>query len=490
MLACMAIVSMAASQSSDDVRYGSPSIGLFEEFGSLQSGRFSAAGPFQHEWVDHFGAYFVENVAVGDRLDISVGLGGIFQFQKPEVTSASWGGSQYKNFFVGPSRATLTYKVGNSETPWLKLGAGMFPFKYNPNAANLGEYLFRTNPYPNYIMTGGYSIVNNSGAYLQGGNAEFLLGNLSFNLLLITETTMPPLYDGSIAGLAKYVVADGLLELGAGVNFKRILPVRPSRTTPELVKNAYFKKGGVWYTANTNDYRGRMDFAASRGLAADSIHYKAILDSVTFWTTTDSVADPAGGAGKVPYVHPKYEYFSASGTVVMARFSFDPKKLFASEVMGAEDLKIYGEAALLGVKDYPVFFDNKAERIPMMLGFNLPAFHWLDLLALQVEYYGSPYINSTERVATVGMPQPFMPRGTDSTYSKNSYYDAAGKDNLSWSLLLKKEIFPGVTLFSQVARDHLRLVSLNTWFGPALESDENLGTSKDWYWMCQIGIGI
>jgi len=479
----------------------------------LQSGRFSAAGPFQHEWVDHFGAFFTEEAAIGDHLDIAVGLGGVFQFQKPEVTSAGWGGSQYKNFFVGPSRATLTYTAGGAEggaadvraggraagkQPWLKISAGMFPFKYNPDAGNLGEYLFRSNPYPNYLMTGGYAIIDNAGAYLQGANAEFRTGGFTFNLLAITETSMPPLYDLSLAALAKYTAGNGWLEVGAGIEGKRLIPVRPSRTEPQQAKNAYFQKAGVWYTGNTNEYRGRMDFAAAHQQTEDSARYRAILDSVTYWTTTDSTANPATGA-MVPYVHPDYQYYTAAGTILMGRFSLDPKRWFAWEenggasrpgILGREDLKFYGEAALLGWKDYPVFYASKADRIPVMLGFNLPAFGWLDLFAIQVESFRSPYINSTERVATVGMPQPFLPRGADSSYSRNAYYDAAGKDDLSWSLLLKKEILPGVTLYSQVARDHLRMVSLNTWFGPALESDENLATSKDWYWMCRIGIGI
>jgi hypothetical protein len=490
-------VAIGLSEATEEIQYKQPVLGLFQEAGMLQSGRFSAAGPFQQEWVDHFGAYFIEEVAVNDRLDVAVGLGGIFQFQKPEVTASGWGGSQYKNFFVGPSRATLSYTVGKLESPWLKIHAGMFPFKYNPDAANLGEYLFRSNPYPNYIMTGGYSIVNNSGAYLQGANAEFLFGNLTLNLLVISETTMPPLYDWSVAGLAKYQVGEGLLELGAGVEFKRLIPVRPSRTTPTRMKNAYFQKNGQWYTGSTNDYQGRMDFAASKNNVADSAKYRAILDSVVYWTTTDSVVDIVSG-NKVAYNHPDYEYFSSAGTVITGRFSLDLKKLFSSgassetssEIMGPADLKLYGEVALLGIKDYPVFYNHKVDRMPMMLGVNLPAFHWLDLFAVQVEYYQSPYINSTERVATVGLPQPFMPRGVDTTYSRKAYYDASENDNFSWSVLLKKEIIPGVTLYSQFARDHLRLVSLNTWFGPALESDENLGTSKDWYWMCQIGIGI
>lgn len=477
------------SGAADGIHHGAPTLGLLQEFGMLQSGRFSAAGPFTREWVDHFGAFFGQEAVIGERLEIAVGLGGIFQFQKPEEVSAGWGGSQYRNFFIGPTQATLAYRIGDPERPWLKASLGIFPFKYNPDAANLGEYLFRSNPYPNYIMTGGYAVINNASAYLQGARAVMRTGRFTLDLLAITETTMPPLYDWSLAALAGYRSESGLLELGAGVNFKRLIPIRPSRTAPEQVRNAYFKKGDRWYSGNTSEYKGRMDFAAAHGRAEEAAAHKAVLDSVTYWTTTDSVADPVSGS-RVPYRHPDYRYYSASGTVMMARISLDPKKFLPWDVLGPEDLKLYGEAALLGWKDYPVFYGRKADRLPLMAGFNLPAFRWLDLFAVQVEYYPSPYINSTERVATVGMPLPFVPRGNDPIYSENAFYDVTEKDNYSWSILMRKEILPGVTLYSQFARDHLRLVSLNTWFGPALETDENLGTEKDWYWMVQVGIGI
>lgn len=487
----LVVVAAAAPSRAGAIKYGEPSISLLQEFGMLQSGRFSSAGPFRQEWVDHFGSFYSQEAQIGENLDISVGMGGIFQFQKPEEVSASWGGSQYRNFFIGPSRATLGYRAGDPGDPWLRLGFGMFPFKYNPDAANLGEYLFRSNPYPNYLMTGGYAVINNAAAYLQGGSAQMKFGNLDLQLLLVTETTLPPLYDWSLAALASWKTAEGLLEVGGGVNFKRVLPIRPSRTRPEQARNAYFRRGGTWYTGSLNEYRGRMDFATRSGRAEEAATWKAVLDSVTAWIAQDTAA----GAPPAAYKQGEHGYFSSAGTVLMGRFSLDPKPLlprgvFGKGRFGPQDLKLYGEAALLGLKDYPVFYEDKLQRLPAMLGLNLPAFGLLDLFAVQVERYRSPYLNSTERVATAGLPQPYMPRGTDTTLSRDAYYDAGERDDFSWSVLLKKEILPGVTLYSQFARDHLRLVSLNTWFGPALETDENLGSEKDWYWMVQVGIGI
>ena len=470
----LAAGAIPGSAESVPVRIGTPSAGLFQEIGMLESGRFSSAGPFRDEWVDHFGAWFLERAYLGENLEIAVGMGGVFQYQKPEVASAGWGGSQYRNFFAGPSQATLAWRAPKAG---LTATLGMLPFKYNPEAANLGEYLFRSNPYPGYLVTGGYAVVGAADAYLQGALAEMALGNFKVTLAALTETGFPPLYDGSLAALGSWTSGDGSLTLGAGVNCKRILQVRPSRTSPRQSRNAYFRKGGAWYTGNSNYYRSRLEFAASRHLASDSAYWKSALDSVTSWTA-DTVSPP------------DYRYYSAAGTIAMARFTLDPKPWFASGALGPADLKVYAEAALLGVKDYPVFYPEKADRLPVMFGINLPAFRWLDRFAVQGEWHRSPWLNSTERVATVGLPQPFMPRGNDTAFSRDAWYDAARRDDWSWSVLLEKAVMPGLTLSAQAARDHLRLVSLNTWFGPGLEADENLASSKDWYWMCRIGFAI
>ncbi len=83
----------------------------------------------------------------------------------------------------------------------------------------------------------------------------------------------------------------------------------------------------------------------------------------------------------------------------MARASFDIKGIFPMDFLGEEDLKIYGELAILGLKDYPGHYNDFSKRIPMMLGFNLPFFGLLnlflprftklDVLKLELEYQGT-----------------------------------------------------------------------------------------------------
>jgi hypothetical protein len=494
---CLALP--ASGQDGPVIRYEPLSIGAFSEFGVIQGGRFgSKPSAFRDEWVDHFGAYLAQRASIDDRWFVHVGIGGVFQYQKPEVVNAEWGGTQYRSFFIGPSIAEVEYEVldAHGEAASWRVGMGMFPVKYNPDAANLGEYLFRTGPYPTYILNGGYVYVNGANASLQGAKSRFTLGNLSADVFLTTETTMPPLYDLSLAGIIKYRAVDGLLDLGAGINFRRLIPIHPSRTSVETPDNGYFRgPDGKHYSGNHAYYRNRSDFYSARlagsvGNPQDSAHYadryeaaKAAFDSVRAWTDT-------GSAG---YINPAYSYYTQSGVILNAMAAVDLKKLLpASALLGPNDLRVYAEAALLGVRNYPVFYRNRMDRVPVMLGINLPGFRVLDLVAVQYEYFPSPHVNSFDAAVRSNGAIPQFVEGNDNLLSRREYADGLSRDNHSWSVLLRREVTRGFTVSAQAARDHIRSVSESTWAGPALDPNAILyGNGRNhWYWMIQFGIGI
>lgn len=468
------------------VRYAPLSIGAFSEFGMLQGGRFGATAPFRDEWVDNFGAYVSQSVSVGDRWFVNVGLGGIFQFQKPEEINAEWGGTQSRNFFAGPTVADVEYEFMPGSGRSLRVGAGLFPYKYNRDAANLGEYLFRAGPYPTYILTGGYSFVNSASAPLQGLKARFESGNLTLDAFLLTETVMPPLYDLSLAAVARYRAFDGLLDLGAGVNFKRIVPVRPSRTTLKdpFHNNAYFRgPDGEYYAGNLAYYRNERDFYQQ-----DTVRYaleyqraQARYDSVSAWTS-----------GNGPFV-PEYDYYTQAGTLVTVTAALNLKKLLPETGwFGPEDLRVFSEVAVLGVRNYPVFYEKRTERMPVMVGLNLPGFGLLDLLTVQYEYFASPHRDSyLESIQSNGATPDFV-AGNDDLMSRNRYGDGLSRDDHSWSVLARKTLVRGVTLSAQAARDHARMVSHAFYAGPGLAPNSIFYTTdkQNWYWMVQLGFGI
>ena len=80
--------------------------------------------------------------------------------------------------------------------------------------------------------------------------------------------------------------------------------------------------------------------------------------------------------GQNAYVDPSLPdstgHYTFAGTKLMARASFDFKpffKSFSDRFLGPNDLKIYSEAAILGVKDYPGYYSKLRDRIPRMIGF-------------------------------------------------------------------------------------------------------------------------
>jgi hypothetical protein len=132
----------------------------------------------------------------------------------------------------------------------------------------------------------------------------------------------------------------------------------------------------------------------------------------------------------------------------MQRLSFDPKPLFGNPaILGSEDLRIYCELAVLGVKNYPKYYEDILKRIPIMAGINLPAFNILDILSLEVQYYGKERINSWGYRKSL-MPLPEDPYFGDTL---NNQYELS---NWKWGLYAKKTLFNTFDIVAYIGRDH------------------------------------
>ena len=518
-LGLTAVITHAA----DEVIIKPLNVGAFEEFGTVQGGLYSnsidgsltthGSGNVsigEQEWVDHFGAFISQEAVVNGRLHLSGGFGGVFQFRKPEVIDPSFKSSQGKAFFIGPTQTEAVYHFGDPEKPWLKLGAGMFPYKYNPEAWNLGEYLFRSTPYPTTVTTGGYAIINSAAAVLEGFKANFQRGNFKLDALLTTETTLAPYYDWSLSLIGDYSVAGGLLDLGAGVRFDRLIPVKPSRTRPHTQNNSYFtvsikdttgKVTNRDYVGNADYYGNQSAFYTTRDSLRAQGYGRDQKIVTTLFAESDSARsvfqpvpdDTTGLTMKMNGV----DYFTSGGILLMARATLDAKKFFDARMLGSEDLKIYAEMDVLGVKNYPIFYKSMFDRMPVMMGVNLPCFQWLDLLALQVEYFHSPWANNTfsfgngDRSYKWVINTPYLPTGDENDpLSKNDYSDQINNNHWKWSVLAKKNIRKRLTVSVQAANDHLRLPSSQDFYGPQYEPNEITAFKDSWYWMTQFSWGI
>ncbi len=487
-------LTFAAAEEDSAVVYKPLQFGGVQEFGSIvrgavanEVGKLTSTDPkaqLHNEWVDHFGTFVEQDVLVDRRLELKVGLGGVFEFPKPEYVISTYGSSMYKLFFFGPSVAKAMYAFGNPDAPVLSLGGGLFPYKYNSDAADLGEYLFRSGPYPTYIMTGGVTFINDNSAYLQGFQANLHLGNLKVDALLTTETSLPPLYDLSLAVVGDYSIADGLVDVGAGVNFKRMIPINPDRTQRKTNpdgsiawQNVYFTRNGKQYYGDAEYYRAQKNFYTRIHDSVSATQYQSIADSIVVWE--DSTKSGYVGAGD-------RNYYTPAGTIFMARASLDLKKIIPVE-MGAAPVKLFVEAAVLGWKEYPIFYEDRWKRAPIMLGAHLPTFGLLDQLTVQFEYFNSPWSNNTYNLGSKNMAIPNFPDGLEPMFSTTTYNDAADDDNLAWAVLLRRQIYPHLNLSAQLARDHLRTIGTNWFYGGRLEPSEVLFENSQWYWMVQLG---
>ena len=84
------------------------------------------------------------------------------------------------------------------------------------------------------------------------------------------------------------------------------------------------------------------------------------LDSLKKYLGDPDSAKECDRIGMGEGLHTKY-YYDKSGVKLMARAAFDPKPLFGieeHEQFKDADLKLYTEAAILGVKNYPLTYEE------------------------------------------------------------------------------------------------------------------------------------
>ncbi len=330
-------------------------------------------------------------------------------------------------FMYYPTRGEGSYLFGDTARPFLTIGVGYFPFKYNPDARNLGEYLFRTRTYPNYIDNSFDKPFNR----LLGVRIEStLFESLRQDLLLTSEANQYPLQDVSISYVAGYSLLK-MFDIGAGIDFDRLFPAHPLATMPKNFNNLVIYRDTV---------------KASDG----------VTDSV--------IADTSG-------------YYTFGGTKLMVRIAFDPKPLFPSGIFGPSDLRIYGEAAVLGTKNYPRYYEDIWQRTPIMFGFNIPAFRVLDVATLEFEKFDSPWPNSYEVPFRTGNPLPYVQK------SHRSFSHSEWR----WSLFLERRIAGVFVIKAQFARDHLHPIETNS-LRP--ETFDVLPQPDNWWWTIKVQYGF
>lgn len=462
--------------------YAEGQVNQVEFFGSasMQSGqmvnyKFLTTGyELTHQWLQDYMMAFGFRARLNPRVQGVMGANGwllynaypdsLLQDPGRDVRSAS--------IVYGIERAEMIVNCSPDPTDSLcSVHAGLFPFKYNREVRNLGEYLFRTGCYPGYIISDGF---DRAGVQLGGIRVTNDLFNCWHNELFLTsELYLYPLNDFSLTYLTDFTpFQNRMLNFGAAVQMFRYFSINNDYTTPK-------------YYLTTVAVPGSTPTAPSYYFSKD---------------------DP---------LHTDTLFYTFAGTKIMARFTFDPKPLMEGiSIFGPEDLKLYSEAIILGVKNYPANpdpdynwagmpvnefgYDKLIEKMPIMLGLNLPAFKILDVFSVEAEYYGKKYANRvpviTQKLSMMTLPVPYDPNvnggypSGDSlssglgTYSKDTYRSGAAQ--WKWSVYLKKSLFGNMNITVQAARDHMRVP---TTVVRNIDQEEALIKDKQWYWMLKFG---
>ncbi len=341
-----------------------------------------------------------------EDLEVAVGLGVLTN----NYLNGGLGNGGYAPPNMTPyvSAASLTYTFLDKESSKLFVRGGLFPFDYNPEVRNLGLFLLRGPVYPGFIIDGFENKYVEPIANMLGLQLHHEIGNFQEDFILSSETEVYPFFDLSPAYIAGYQFGKAL-HVGAGVNFYHLIPIDDSLTSDPK-----------WF----------------------------FLDTLNG--------------------HPDTTFLSFAGVKLMANASFDPK-VFFDDIgnLGPEDLIVYGEIGLNGIHNslaYQKLYGDTWHRMPMMLGFNLPVFHFLDHLALEVEWYGAPFVDDMKGFNhTAGnheSPAPLDPNTPNypqpNTPLNRAVYTNATRDNWKWSLQGEKVLLNHIKITFQLANDHYR----------------------------------
>ena len=412
-------------------------------FGQIVRGRAPKTNTQVNElWTQDMRSELRLKFLYKDFLEISTGVSVKLFFSYPIAHDKPETKFAYPQADMGLTYAKLQSSMDKPVN--LGLQIGYFPFKYNPDAKNLGETMFRSGTYPAALLESfDYAQTKLLGAKV---NLGFFENSLKCDVLMTSEAAVYPLMDWSLTGILSYDIANrGVFQLGLGYNKSHLISVYTDD-----------------YSTNDGNPTDPGQAVANKSIREQYKYY--IID-----TLNDGTYDTVSG------------FYTYRGDKAMARFSFDPKEVFTGmkQFMTKDELKIYCEATIIGTKSYPdneknvISYENWKEKMPVAFGINLPSFGIVDMFNLEFEWFGSKYPNSWVEPYGTSQSRPFPSGGKImAASSKESYW--------KWSTYIKKSFADehlGFVL--QLARDHSTLGNANYNLSYQKEILQNDG---DWWW--------
>ncbi len=410
------------------------------EAGQIESfdnhGNQTAAQIKDKQLLSHSSVWFLQQAHLSDNVKVSLGVGGIY-FITPASPSNIYSFGQHAAFALSDLHAEFDFWKRETNDHGLSLKVGVIPYKYNEDAKNLGEYMFRTYSYPTVIYTGGLVSLNSAGVQLNGLDANTKLGGLNNDLMLTIKTDQAPSGALSLTDIISYSIKN-IFTLGAGYQFDNFYDATG------LARGNFDPTGSSNYfvLSDARVVTGKLD-AADSSLLVSSGHYTFV------------------------------------GQKAMGRASLDLGNLISSIAPNSfftdKQFRIYGEIIAMGIKDYPGYYRSLKDRIAYMYGLNVPTGGLLDILSAEAEFCRNPYPDNSGVALQALSPVPNTELGIPGT-----------ADNFKWTLYAQKKIMNGFSITAQAARDHMRLVDF---FGHYY--DQTIMQHPDnWYWAVQLGYSI
>jgi hypothetical protein len=423
----------------------------YVDYGHLVNG-YNAYDPdreFDIAWLplNRANVSVIQDVAIGN-FDVSAGLSGLLWWPYGMGKDAN---PAEKTLQVKPMVpvARARWQFGDPASTAGSVMVGTFNYKYNPDAKNLGEYLYRSGTYPGLIWTGeGWLMMNRAGNYSHGlmGTVSQFGGTLKHNFSLLMETVTYPTGDFSpgydVAWTSRFV------ELGGGAVFYRYLPLRPSLLVSKDASNTYATIRGKNQAGVDTVVTGRLSEIQN------DVQSDAVIDTLDHWTL--------------------------KGVKVMARAALNLNSLLPEAARGPEDLRIFAEVALLGVENYPLYYEKRSERMPIMFGMTLPTAKLLDLLSVQGEYYSSPYSDGLNYIRE---SRPIPQTGVTSSGELPPTHG----DDIKWSVYAKKSVNKLCNVYAQAANDHFRMTDAA--FNPST-IPLTRSWKHDWYYLVRLEFNL
>jgi hypothetical protein len=336
--------------------------------------------------------------------------------------------SFYTNFLFSIPAAEGIFNWKFSDAPVslssLLVEAGFFQYTFNPDAKNLGNYLYRSVISPLSIWTK----IDYPWADLMGVRTEvgFLDNKIKIGAIFNSTVDFLPWYDWNLAFTGHYA-PNKIINVAAAIEFDRLVSVGHSNT---WLNDSICKK-----------------MAGTKIAARFSFDPKPLFGSLSFFGPEDC-------------------------------------KLYGeAAVIGQNDSTLnVGDTSVPHIGPPIYWMGMPIRRMPLLLGINIPGFKVLDVISLELEWFKSPYPNDWQGALTQGgnaEPVPLDISG--SPWLIDNYVK---KDNFKWSIYAKKRVFSNFEVMVFAANDHTIYKAFN--LGSNNCPEQSLRKPNDWHWYGEL----